>query len=280
MTSPSANIRNRGDQFAPRLETKITLEKPSPPNPYLVEEMRIHGYDHVELMANCEFSDVIYLLFRGELPNDAERELFRALSIALINPGPRHPATQASITAGVGKTNTTHVLPIALTVYGGEFDGAATVEAAMRFFNKASRKPAQDVVNNLEADKADNLPGFGTLYGDPDPYASKLLHLIDNKEAFPLLNWVKTLHNQLKEKNLGITKAGLCAAILAELGFQPRQGNVLMQLFAAPGLLAHGMEYANKPLTSMLFEPDDCYEIEDNNGADLELKEAQQETIR
>ena len=57
-------------------------------------------------------------------------------------------------------------------------------------------------------------------------------------------------------------KTGLCAAVLAELGFQPRQGCGLMQLLAAPGLLAHGVEYANKPFTSMLFEPDENYEID------------------
>ncbi len=65
---------------------------------------------------------------------------------------------------------------------------------------------------------------------------------------------------------IGLLKTGLCAAVLAELGFQPRQGSGLMQLMAAPGLLAHGVEYANKPLTSMLFESDENYEI-DYGGA-------------
>jgi citrate synthase len=39
-----------------------------------------------------------------------------------------------------------------------------------------------------------------------------------------------------------------------------------MQLLAAPGLLAHGLEFSNKPVTAMLFEPDETYQIEENNN--------------
>ena len=262
MTSPSANVRSRGEEFTPRLSTKITQEVANPENPYLVDSVRIHGYDHRDMIEQCQLSDAIYLLLRGELPNAKERELFRKLCIALINPGPRHPATQASITAGVGKTMTVNVLPIALSVYGGEFDGAASVENAMRFFRRSSRKPAADIIDQLSNEDSPELPGFGSLYGSPDPYAEQLLNLLTDSKDYPILNWAKQLHTQLAPYNKGILKAGVCAATLAELGFQPRQGNSLLQLIAAPGLLAHGMEYANKPLTSMLFEPDNVYEID------------------
>ncbi|TQV84662.1 citrate synthase [Exilibacterium tricleocarpae] len=257
MSSTSANVRSRGEKFTPRIETKITREIPAAHNPYLVRQSRLHGYDHLELMRDHELSDVIFLLFRGELPDHHERQLFRRLMIGLINPGPRHPATQASITAGVGKTMSVNVLPIALSIFGGEFDGAATVEDAMRFLRRASRKPARDCA---ESD-ATQLPGFGTLYGDPDPYAEKLLYTLVDEQAGKILRWAAQLHEALRSGHLGILKSGLCAAVLADLGFQPRQGNGLMQLMAAPGLLAHGVEFANKPLTSMLFEPDDCYEV-------------------
>lgn len=258
MSSASANVRSRGEKFTPRIETKITRETSAAHNPFLVEQCRMHGYDHLELIDRCEFSDVIFLLLRGELPEPGERRLFRRLSIALINPGPRHPATQASITAGVGKTLTVNVLPIALSIFGGEFDGAGGVEQAMRYYRRASRKPAAEA-----AAVANPPPGFGTLYGDPDTYAEKLLrHLLQGDGEYRILDWVRQLHELLRPRQLGILKAGICAAALADLGFQPRQGNSLMQLMAAPGLLAHGLEFANKPLTSMLFEPDSSYEVE------------------
>ena len=261
MSSASANVRSRGEKFTPRIETKITRETPTAHNPYLVEQSRIHGYDHLELMQHCDVADVIFLLFRGELPDTRERTLFRKLLIALINPGPRHPATQASITAGVGKTLTVNVLPIALAIFGGGFDGAADVEKAMRYYRRASRKPASAAAAACTG-ATETPPGFGVLYGDPDPYAQKLLQHLNDGGAGKVLSWVAQLHEALRPQHLGILKSGICAAVLADLGFQPRLGNSLMQLMAAPGLLAHGMEFANKPLTSMLFEPDDCYDLE------------------
>ena len=174
MSSPSENVRSRGEQFATRLSTKITEEVASDENPFLVKQVRYHGYDQLEIMDKCDVSDTMFLLFRGELPNNVEKELFRRLCIALINPGMRHPATQASITAGVGKTMPVNVLPIALSIYGGEFDGAADVEAAMRFYRRLSRKPAVEAVSAFERGEIETLPGFGTLYGDIDLYAEEL----------------------------------------------------------------------------------------------------------
>jgi len=271
MTSPSANVKSRGDQFATRLETKITHETPNRDNPYQVECLRMHGYEHTALMEKCEFSAVIFLLFRGELPNNTESELFKQLCIALINPGPRHPATQGSMVAGVGKTISVNVLPIALSLYGGDYDSAGDVEAAMRLFRRKSRKPASAFVDTIshgdgndkgDANDEETLPGFGTLYGDPDAYARKLLEHFATLSPTPVIQWLLAANSLLAEHTIGVTKAGVCAAVLADLGFLPRQGCGLMQLMAAPGLLAHGVEYANKPITSMLFESDDNYEIE------------------
>jgi citrate synthase len=269
MSSPSENVRSRNEQFTKRLATKITAEVANDSNPYLVKQVRYHGYDQLELMDKCEVSDAIYLLFRGELPNDYERELFRRLCIALINPGMRHPATQASITAGVGKTMPVNVLPIALSIYGGEFDGAADVENSMRLFRRLSRKPPKETLRAIENNEIECMYGFGTLYGDIDSYADTLFqNILEHAGNSKLMCWVNELNGLLKTLGIGLLKTGLCAAVLAELGFQPRQGCGLMQLLAAPGLLAHGVEYANKPLTSMLFESDDCYEIEYESGTD------------
>lgn len=273
MSSHSDNVRSREETFVTRLSTKITCEVESPDNPYLVSQVRYHGYDQMDLMKHCDVSDTVYLLFRGELPNANEKELFRRLCIALINPGMRHPATQASITAGVGKSMPVNVLPVALSIYGGEFDGAADVEAAMRLYRRLSRKPAADTALAFSNKEIEGLPGFGTLYGDIDEYSTTLFeNIIEGCEESKLLNWVGELNQRLRSQGMGLLKTGLCAALLAELGFQPRQGSGMMQLLAAPGLLAHGVEYANKPLTSMLFESDDCYEISYEEGVTSPFK--------
>ena len=55
--------------------------------------------------------------------------------------------------------------------------------------------------------------------------------------------------------------SGIAAAVFTDLGFSPRAGAGLFQLLGAPGLLAHGAELANKPVTAMPFVKDENYAI-------------------
>lgn len=264
MKSSFSDVKSRGEQFSVKIETKITLEQAPEHNPYLVEKQFIHGYDHLDLLENCNFADVIFLLLRGELPSKDQSILFNKLAIALINPGVRHPAAQASIVAGVGKTDTVNILPISLGIYGGTFDGAGEIEATIRLFRKYARKPAEEVKEDALQEK---IPSITQHYGDADTYANTLLEkLLPYAKDGKIFSWLYQLQSLIYSENIGITKTSICAAILADLGFQPRQGASVMQLFAAPGLLAHGLEYSNKPLTSMVFEPDEAYTIEKLNN--------------
>ncbi|MEX1056846.1 MAG: hypothetical protein WED11_03880, partial [Natronospirillum sp.] len=172
--------------------------------------------------------------------------------------GVRHPAGQAAVVAGVGKTNVEQLLPIALTIYGGKEDGAGVVESSMRYFKQVSGQAVESVWDETSSPE---IPGFGSVYGDADAYAAKLLDSFDSPPESTVF-WAQQLQVKLAPLSIGILRSGVCAAVLTDLGFQPRQGVGLMQLLAAPGLLAHGLEFAGKPLTHMLFEPDSQYEIE------------------
>jgi citrate synthase len=262
--SASAQVKSRGDKFSVQLETKITNEIPPKHNPYHAKQQIIYGYDHLDLLENCDYLDVNFLLMRGKLPSPTEKILFNKLAIALINPGPRHPATQASMTAGVGKTAPVNILPIALGVYGGNFDGAGKIETMMRWLRKSHKRPINEY---LEASIKGEIDGIEQYYGDADTYCQILINALKPvAEQGKIFSWLYELNQQLIENNIGISKAMLTAAILADLGFQPRHGASIMQLLAAPGLLAHGLELSNKPLTAMLFESDDVYTIEEHNN--------------
>ena len=261
VTFSSNKVTKRNISFSKKIKTKITKELFSEHNPYLVESMRIYGYDHMDLIEKCEVSDVIFLLLRGDLPNYTQSKLFRKLFIALINPGPRHPASQASILAGVGKTLSVHMMPISLSVYGGDYDGAGRVENAIKIYNRHIKDSAADFIGKFRCSLQDGELGFGRLYGGRDPYAEKILVALSS-EYGDTLKWVLSVHDSLSDENVGVLRSGVCAAALCDLGFLPYQGASVMQLFSSPGLLAHGLEYANKPITDMVFEDDDMYEIE------------------
>lgn len=265
-------VRSRNEAFAQKTATRIWYEEPSADNPFIAARALCHGYDLLELMQKRSIVDVFYLLFRGELPSAEQAQLLQQLMIGLINPGPRHPATRAAMNAGIGKSDPVHILPIASAVFGGEYQGAGEIDATMRFLRKQQHSdPAHYAMALLEQvtepSPGDSvplpIPGFGRCYGGVDLLAKKIAgQLLALPAAGKALHWAVALAQALEKNGIGISNSGIAAAVFADLGFQPRAGGCLYQLLSAPGLVAQGIELANKPITAMPFINDDNYFIE------------------
>ena len=264
-------IQSRNEPFTQRTATRICEETPSAENPYLSQSSRCHGYDLGELMRKRSFVDVLFLLLRGELPTAEQGRLFETLLIGLSNPGPRHAATRAAMTAGVGKTDPAHILPIALSVLGGNHLGGGEVTAAMAFLRRQRNKDPQTVAAELLAvcerpSEGDwrAAPGFGSRFGGIDPLP---LSMADQLQTLPgageALHWGSRFAEALEPEQGGWLLPAVAAVIFLDLGFHPRAGSGLFQIAAAPGLLAHGLELANQPRTAMPFPDDDHYSIKE-----------------
>ncbi len=266
---PSTRVRKRDDVYVKRTATRLWHELPATDNAYITAQSRCHGYDLMQLMQKRSFIDVLYLLFRGELPSPDEAALFEALMVGFINPGPRHPATRAAMNAGIGKTDPGLILPIALTTLNGKHNGAGSLEEGMRFLRQ-QRHPAQDTARQLLATTerptegdCNIAPGFGSHYNGIDQMSQQIAeHLRHMPAAGTALNWGQQFAQALAEEGMGWLATGIVAAVLTDLGFQPRAAAGIYQIISAPGLFAHGVELANKPMTAMPFIADEDYQIE------------------
>ena len=69
MIKARRKVVSRNDVFSERTATKIWQEVESQDNPYLADSCLCHGYDLLELTKKRSFVEVLYLLFRGELPD-------------------------------------------------------------------------------------------------------------------------------------------------------------------------------------------------------------------
>ena len=264
-------VERRNVDFVERPVTKIWHEESSTDNPYLAESCRCYGYDLLELLKKRSFVEIQYLLFRGELPSFAQVELLEKLLVALINPGPRHPATRAAMCAGVGKTDAANMLPLSLSVLGGSHQGAAEVKDCLVFLLESAElhpsSVASEVLSScpeIDGDKKP-APGFGSRFGSIDMFAGKIAdYLIALPGSNRHLSWGAEFVKELNKKGMGWHRTGIAAAALADLGFHPLQAVGMYQLICAPGILAHGLEMQDKPLTAMPFPSDDKYIIEEN----------------
>lgn len=264
-------VQSRNETFVDRTATRIWGETPCNDNPYIAQSALCHGYDLYELMSECSFIEVFYLLFRGELPSKEDSKLLEALMIGLINPGPRHPATRAAMNAGVGKTLTTHILPIASSVMGGDYLGGGEIEPAMRFLRKNKNllpaDCAQTLLKNIRDEETKNAnivaPGFGDRFGGIDVMTQTIAkHLLSLNGTDTTLHWANQFVEAINPSGYGWLPTGLAAAVLTDLGFLPKAGGTLFQLISAPGLAAHGIELSGKHYTSMPFVPNENYTIE------------------
>lgn len=262
-------VESRNEAFTEKTSTKIWQEIPDEKNPYNAQAARCHGYDLLDLTRHCQFGEVLFLLFRGNLPQKDEIELFDKLMITLINPGPRHNATRAAMAAGVGKTQGEHILPIATALMGGESDAAA-MEASMRFLRKHKKQCPKKVANELLTridiplnDDCHIAPGFGSINGGADTLCERQAVVLGELAGTgPCFEWATAFVANLPEQ-LSWLRIGLAAAVFTDLGFQPKVCVGLYQLFNAPGMLAHGNELSKKPITAMPFVRDEDYVIQD-----------------
>jgi citrate synthase len=268
MNKPMPKVQRRNERFAEKVRTRIWKEVPSSENPYITSRCLCHGYDLIELMRKRSYTDVVFLLLRGELPTNTQHDLMEALMVGLCNPGTRHPATRAAMTAGIGKTNTAHILPIALSIIGGAYLGGSEVQASMRFIRTHFNKDAAQVVEELTIDanlieqNKHIVPGFGRRFGNIEIISEHMARALSEMGgAGKALSWGMVFVENLRKHGYGWLIPSVAAATFLDLGFHPRVGAGLFQMFCAPGLLAHGLELANKPITAMPFIDDEDYYI-------------------
>ena len=256
-------VRSRNEPFSARASTRVWHEVASDDNPYIAASAFCHGYDLFDLMEKRSFVDVFYLLFRGELPTASDAKLLECLMIGLINPGPRHPATRAAMNVGVGKTDPLHILPIAAGVLGGNYLGGGEIDEAMRFLRKHQKSDPEVFAESLIASERVTTPGFGNKHGGIDLLAKGITERLSKMDgAGPALRWGMKFASALEPKGFGWLMTGIAAAVFADLGFQPKAGGALFQLLGSPGLVVHGLEVANKPITAMPYVSDSNYVIE------------------
>lgn len=268
MHRQTSKVGRRDVSFTDRTVTRLWQEIPDDENPYLAGQCRCHGYDILELAEKRSFMEVLFLLFRGELPARQEARLLETLFIAMINPGPRHPASRAAMNAAVSRTNTQHLLPIGLSVLSGSHLGGGEVLAAMRYLaDNLHQAPEAAATTCLAAPRPKEgdfhpAPGFGSRFGGIDPLPAQLADILGAMPgAGATLRWGKDFAAFLRPQAMGWLSTGIAAATLCDLGFTPWAGAGLFQLMNAPGILAHGLELADKPLTSMPFLDEEHYVI-------------------
>lgn len=211
----------------------------------------IRGKPIQELIGNVSFVQMIWLMLRGDLPNQGQAKLLEAALVAGVDHGPQAPsiaAARMAITCGVGLNN---AMASAVNMLGDVHGGAG--EQAVELYHLVNQHKGN--IDTALAEWTDKngkiIPGFGHRFHKPvDPRAPRLLALVQEaKNAGICTGEFATIATQI-EAHISTAKGqpipmnidGATAVIFAELGFDAPLARGLFCLSRSVGILAHAWE--------------------------------------
>jgi len=227
----------------PKWKTGITKVEPN----HLVTR----GYRQEDLIGNVPFSHVVYLLWKGELPGEAQGRMMDALITAGIDHGVTPPSAQAARVVYSGGVPVPTAIAAGIMAVGDAHGGA--MENAMRMLQDGVRKAKEENISleeygarlpgELKA-SGKRVPGLGHRIHTDDPRAKRLLALADELgvagEHVALFRAIQA--EVAKKKPLPINVDGAIGAIASDMGFAPRLGKAFFVLGRVAGLSAHVLE--------------------------------------
>jgi citrate synthase len=212
-------------------------------------EILVRGYPIDQLVRNRLFGDVVYLLLTGELPRGNEGRLVEAILVACCEHSLASPSVdavrfvassgvplQTAVAAGVSAIGDVH---------GGAMEPCAEI---LRAAVARSLEP-EEVFAELKKNKR-RLPGYGHPVHTNDPRVSVLFSLA---EAWNLAGPHKVYAQRLEQasakhigRHLNLNVDGAIAALLCDLGIDPRLGKTFFIVARCAGYAAHAYEQATR----------------------------------
>jgi citrate synthase len=219
--------------------------------------IRYRGYSIEDLIGNIGFTQMVWLMTRGELPDDEQARLLDAVLMSAVDHGPQAPSiaiARMAATCGVGLNN---AMASAVNVLGEVHGGAG--EQAMVLYQQVDHEaqagaPLPEavrlVLDRHVAHHGKYIPGFGHRFHPIDPRAPRLLELVDAAAVQGTVTGqfaaiARAIEDQLaasKGKTIPMNIDGATAVVYAELNFPAQLARGLFCLSRSVGILAHAWE--------------------------------------
>jgi len=215
--------------------------------------IRIGGYDVAELMTKASYTETVFLLHKGQLPNAAEQRLLNAILVAVADHGPGSPSVAtARLVASANRSAPEAAVGAGVLAIGDAHAGAGMacmqlVETGLALTRDAGLsmpQAARKIVADARA-RGERLPGMGHRVHTADPRTAVLFALArETGVAGGGVAFVEALESAVAEliKPMPVNLDGALAAVLFDLGFPPLFAKLVFIIGRVAGLSAHVME--------------------------------------
>ncbi|MGH8806327.1 MAG: citryl-CoA lyase [Noviherbaspirillum sp.] len=253
------------------IHTRIWQEEAEPGNAFATRAAYCRGYDVFgEMVGNARWVEMLFLLFRNELPDPDALDMLEALAVALANPGPRDPSIHAAMASGVCGSPAAASLIAALSVGAGQYGGARDVFDAVGMWTSHGNDLAAWAACGTSSSAKpigiwpgrESPPGFDPHAISTSTVVRQLLGALVRMGATPSLAWLAEHREELEAAaGMPLAVSGVAAAALFDLGFSPKEGEMIYLLLRLPGAAAHALEQGEHGYKRFPFYP---LELEDD----------------
>ncbi len=215
--------------------------------------IRLRGYDVAGLMTGRSFTDVIFLLHRGELPSDAQRRLLDAILAAVADHGSGAPScATARLALSGNRQSVSAAVAAGILAVGDDHGGAGS--GCMEMIAAGIHRATSTGISLDEAAVAlatearaagKRLAGFGHRVHATDPRTGILFELArQGGVAGDGVAFVQAMERAIATivKPLPINIDGALAAVLHDMGFSPAFGRLVFIIGRVAGLTAEVAE--------------------------------------
>jgi citrate synthase len=213
--------------------------------------IRVRGYAQEELMGTVPFSDVVFLLFTGELPSPPESRLFSAVLTACVDHSVTPPSAHATrLTTSGGATLPSAVASGLIAI--GDYHGGAMLELQKLLESIVEGADSETEIDERARETVrtyreagDRVPGLGHRYHTVDPRAERIVSLLEEEgrdgQYLVALTAIRR-HLAADGIELNPNVDGAIAVVLGELGIDHELAQAVFVVGRAAGLAAHAYE--------------------------------------
>jgi citryl-CoA lyase len=214
----------------------------------------IRGYKLEECMEKLTFTQMIFLIWKGELPTKEEEAMFTTLLIATTEHGITPPSITAARNAYSGSGQMNSAVAAGLLAIGKHHGGAMEQCARLihehvdiEFKDRPVKEIATHIVDNM-VERKQRIPGFGHKIYTTDPRAETIFKKAEQcgfkGKYVETVQAIESYLEEKKGKKFCINVDGAIAAVLLEMGFDWKIGMGFFLLPRTAGIIAHVHEEA------------------------------------
>jgi citrate synthase len=231
-------------------------------------KLLVRGYPLDELMGKASFGQMVYLLFKGELPSKNEGKMIEAMLTSSVDHGATPPSMLSALTvASTGAPLNAAVAAGILAIskfHGGAIEDCMyilqDVKKLMADEKLETEAAAEKLIQNYR-EKKKKLSGFGHRLHTKDPRTTKLFQLAEEYgiagDYIAIARSVEKKFAESTGKRLPINVDGAIGAVLCDMNFDPQLANAFFMIARLPGLVAHIVEEKTRQKPMRKIDPTD-----------------------